>query len=103
MTKSSFSCNISTLLNAFSLQCYKATHIKSFVHDHPPASQKYFLIYYMNFDYCMQTKEKKTKGTKKHSTVINNFYFLVLDYLESWLNLMIVSMYVLDSRQVGDL
>ena len=55
----------------------------------------------MNFDYCLQTKEKKTKATKKHSTVINNFYFFVLDYLESWLNLMNVSI-VLESTQVGD-
>ena len=35
--------------------------------------------------------------------MINNFYFFVLDYLESLLNLMIVSMLVLDSRQVGDI
>ena len=42
------------------------------------------------------------KKTKKHSNVINNFYFLVLDYLESWLNLIIVSMFVLESRQVED-
>ena len=35
--------------------------------------------------------------------MINNFYFLVLYYLESWLNLMIVSMLVLGSGQVGDL
>ena len=33
--------------------------------------------------------------------MINNFYFLVLDNLESWLNRMIVSMFVLESRQVG--
>ena len=49
---------------------------------HPPASQKYFLISCVNIDYCQQTKEKN-KTTKKHSAVINNFYFLVLDYLES--------------------
>ena len=79
-------------------------HIKSFVHGHPHASQKYFLIYTMNFDYSLQTIKTKTKAKtiKKHSTVINKFYFLVLDYLESWLNLMIVSMFVLESRQVGD-
>ena len=34
--------------------------------------------------------------------MINNFYFLVLDYLKSSLNLMIVSMFVLQSRQVED-
>ena len=34
--------------------------------------------------------------------MINNFYFLALDYLESWLNLVIVSLFVLDSRQVGE-
>ena len=34
--------------------------------------------------------------------MINNFYFLVLDYLESTLNLMIVSMLALEGRQVGD-
>ena len=45
----------------------------------------------MNFDYCQQMKEEK-----KHSTAINNFYFLVLDYLESWLNLMIASMFILE-------
>ena len=33
---------------------------------------------------------------------LNNFYFLVLDYLESWLNLMIVSMFILESKQVVD-
>ena len=44
-------------------------------------------------------KQKK----QKHLTVVHNFYFLVLDYLESWLNLMIVSMFVLESRQVGDI
>ena len=53
-----------------------------------PASRKYFLIYCMNFDYCLQTKEK-TK-IKQHSAVINNFYLLVLDYLEYWLNLVTV-------------
>ena len=63
----------------------------------------------MNFDYCLQTKKKRTKKTpkkqkktkKKQSTVINNFYPLALDYLESWLILMIVSVFVLESRQVG--
>ena len=34
--------------------------------------------------------------------MINNFHFLVLDYLKSCLNLMIVSMFVLESRQVRD-
>ena len=48
---------------------------------------------------CKQKKKAKTK-IKKHSAVINNFYFFVLDYLGSWLNLMIVSMFVLESRQV---
>ena len=32
---------------------------------------------------------------------MHNFYFLVLDYLQCWLNLMTVSMFVLESRQVG--
>ena len=53
----------------------------------------------MNFDYSLQTKEKKQK--QKNSPAINNFYFLVLDYLESWLNLMIVSMFRSESRKVG--
>ena len=53
----------------------------------------------MNFDYSLQTKEKKQK--QKNSPQINNFYFLVLDYLESWLNLMIVSMFRSESRKVG--
>ena len=55
----------------------------------------------MNFDYCLQTQEKN-KNNKNHSTVIHNVYFLVLDYLEPWLNFMIVSVFVLESRQVGD-
>ena len=53
----------------------------------------------MNFDYCL--KLKKTPPKQQHSTVLNNFYFLFLDYLESWLNLMILSMFVLESKQVG--
>ena len=48
----------------------------------------------------MQVKEK-TKAAKKHSTVVNNFYFIVLIYLECWLNLLVVSMSVLESRQGG--
>ena len=32
---------------------------------------------------------------------MNNFFFLVLDYLESWLNLVIVSVFVLKSKEVG--
>ena len=56
----------------------------------------------MNFDYCLQTQKKKNKNNKNHSTVIHNVYFLVLDYLEPWLNFMIVSMFVLESRQAGD-
>ena len=56
----------------------------------------------MNFDYYLQTKEENKNNNKKHSSVINNFYFLDLDYLESWLNLMIVSMFVLESKEVGD-
>ena len=40
---------------------------------------------------CKQ--KKKTKTIKKHSTVINNFYFFVLNF---------VLMFVLESRQVGD-
>ena len=54
----------------------------------------------MNFDYCLQTKKNKSK--KKHSTVINNFYFFVLDYLEPWLNLIIISVFILESRQAGE-
>ena len=61
-----------------------------------PTLRNYFLIYHMNFDYCLQTKEKNKN--KKHSTVMSNFYFLVLD----WLNLMIVWMFVLESWQVGN-
>ena len=53
----------------------------------------------MNFDYCQQTKEKII-NKRKHSTEINNFHFLVLDYLESWLNLMNISKFLLESRQV---
>ena len=53
----------------------------------------------MNFDYSLQIKEKKQK--QKNSPAINNFYFLVLDYFESWLNLMIVSMFRSESRKVG--
>ena len=51
----------------------KASHIKSFVHGHPPASWKYFLIYRMNLDYCQQTKEKKQKQLK---TFNSDKYFL---------------------------
>ena len=76
---------------------HKASHIKSFVYGHPPASRKYFLIYaWILIIVCK--RKKKTKTTKRHSTVINNFYFLVLNYFESWLNLMIVSVFVLESR-----
>ena len=50
----------------------------------------------MNFDFCLQTN----KQTKK-VTVLNNFYFLVLDNLESWLHLMTDSMLALERRQVG--
>ena len=42
-------------------------------------------------------ERKKQKQNKNHSTVTNNFYFLVSEF---WLNLMIVSMFVLESRQV---
>ena len=56
----------------------------------------------MNFDYYLQTKEENKNNNKKHSSAINNFYFLDLDYLESWLNPMIVSMFVLESKEVGD-
>ena len=42
----------------------KVSHVKSFVHGHLPASWKYFLVYHINFDYYLQTKEKtKTKKT----------------------------------------
>ena len=77
--------------------------IKSFVHGHLPTSQKYFLIYRTNFDYCLQTKEKNQSNKNTFNWVIHNFHFLVLDYLESWLNLMIVSVFVLESRQVGNI
>ena len=40
----------------------KANHIKSFVLGHPPASWKYFLIYLMNFEYCLQLKEEEEKN-----------------------------------------
>ena len=40
----------STIFKAFHQREHKASHIKSFVHGHPPASRKYFLIYRMNFD-----------------------------------------------------
>ena len=60
----------------------RVSHIKSFAYGHLPSLQKYFLVYCMNFDHCLQTKEKN-KNKKKHSTVIPNFYFLVSDYLES--------------------
>ena len=59
----------------------------------------------MNSDYCLETK-KKTKSKKKkkqkqqHSNALK--YFLVFDYLKSWLNLMIVLMFVLESRQVAN-
>ena len=43
---------------------HKASYIKSFVYGHPPASRKYFLTYRMNFDHCLQTKEKN-KNNKK--------------------------------------
>ena len=56
----------------------------------------------MNFDYCLQTKEKII-NKRKHSTEINNFHFLVLNYLESWLNLMNISKFLLERRQVGDI
>ena len=52
----------------------------------------------MNFIIAGKLKKKRTN--KK--TFSNNFYFLVLDYLESWLNLMIVSMFILESKQVVD-
>ena len=53
----------------------------------------------MDFDNCQQLREKnpKTKQNKNHSTVRNNFYFLVSEF---WLSLMLVSMFVLESRQV---
>ena len=58
----------------------------------------------MNSDYCLETKKKKKKNKKKkqkqkqqHSNALK--YFLVFDYLKSWLNLM---MFLLESRQVGN-
>ena len=73
---------------------YKTSHIKSFVHGHPPASRKYF-------PNLPENKKNKIKNNKKHSPLTNNFYFLVLDCLEYWLTLMIVSIFVLESSQVG--
>ena len=49
---------------------------------HPTTSRKYALIYGMNFDYCLQTKEKKKNKNKKIFSC-DIFYFLVLDFLES--------------------
>ena len=49
--------------NCKAINC-KASHLKSFVHGQPPASQKHFLILCMNFDYCLQMKEKN-KNNKK--------------------------------------
>ena len=58
----------------------------------------------MNSDYCLETKKNKKQKEKKkkqqHSNALK--YFLVFDYLKSWLNLMIVLMFVLESRQVGN-
>ena len=34
---------------------------------------------------------------------MNNFYFLILDYLESWLNIMVVSMFSLDKHDWASL
>ena len=80
----------------------QASHIKSFAHDHPRAPRKYFLIYHMRFDYCLQTQEKN-KSNKKTFNCDKQYYFLVLDYLEFWLNLIIFSMLVSDSMQVWNL
>ena len=77
---------------------FKASHIKSFAHGQPPASQKHFLILCMNFDYCLQTEEKYKNNKKAFNC--DNFYFLVIDCLHSQLNHIIVSMFLLESRQV---
>ena len=37
--------------------------MKYFAYGQLLASQKYFLIYYMNFDYCQQTKWKNKQKT----------------------------------------
>ena len=51
----------------------------------------------MNSDYCLETKKKqKQKQKQQHSNALK--YFLVFDYLKSWLNLM----FLLESRQVGN-
>ena len=49
-------------------------------------SQKYFLIYSMNFAIA-----SKRKTTKQKNSTLTNSCFLILDYLESWFNLMIIS------------
>ena len=49
-------------------------------------SQKYLLIYSMNFIVA-----SKRKTTKEKKSTVTNFCFLILDYLESWFNLMIIS------------
>ena len=90
-------CLTGNLLN-YSHHQIKASHIKSFAHGQPPASQKHFLILCMNFDYCLQTEEKNKNNKKAFNC--DNFYFLVIDCLDSQLNHIIVSMFVLESRQV---
>ena len=42
----------------------KASYIKSFVHGQLLASQNVFLIFHMNFDYCLQLKEKNKNNYK---------------------------------------
>ena len=42
----------------------RVSHIKSFAHGHLPSLQKYFLVYCMNFDHCLQTKEKNQNKKK---------------------------------------
>ena len=64
-----------------------------------PASRKYFLVYRMNFDYCLQTKEKSKNNKKRFSC--DNFYFPVLNYLELWFNLMITGLSISILRADG--
>ena len=75
----------------------KASPIKSFVHNDPPK------IFLTSQHQLTANERKQQKQQKQNSTAINNCYFLVLNYLESWLNLLIVSMFVLKCWQVGDI
>ena len=54
----------------------KASYIKSFVHGQLLASQNVFLIFHMNFDYCLQLKEKNKNNYKNIQTWQIIFIFL---------------------------